>query len=168
LVPASTFSKVLHYDPARARALLDEMGCKPKRGGVRHRFGIMLTPDGDGAYTRGAKYVKQALSEVGLDVFLEATDYPTQSRRSGQLGIRLATTTTMANMAIPPSARRASICRRISAKGVPLTNLQGYINPEVDRLFAQGAVGDRSRPSPSLLQQAATNPHPRRRHAVVV
>ena len=25
-------------------------------------------------------------------------------------------------------------------KGVPLTNLQGYINPEVDRLFAQAAV----------------------------
>src|SRR5882724_3803363 len=37
------------YDPARARVLLDEMGCKPKRGGMRHRFGIMLTPDGDGA-----------------------------------------------------------------------------------------------------------------------
>src|SRR3954463_10499086 len=61
------------YDPARARALLDEMGCKPKLGGVRHRFGIMLTPDGGGAWTRGAQYIKQALAEVGLDVFLEAT-----------------------------------------------------------------------------------------------
>ena len=71
------------YDPARARALLDEMGCKPGPDGVRHRFGIMLTPDGGGAWTRIGQYIKQALAEVGLEASLEATDWPTQSRRSG-------------------------------------------------------------------------------------
>jgi len=127
------------YDPARARALLDEMGCKPKQGGMRHRFGIMMIPDGGGYWTRSAQYIKQALSEVGLDVFLEATDYPTQSRRSGNWEFDCDTNTygTYGDPAIGTSRFYLSSNIR---KGVPLTNLQGYINPEVDRLFAEGAV----------------------------
>jgi peptide/nickel transport system substrate-binding protein len=147
------------YDPARARALLDEMGCKPKRGGMRHRFGIMMIPDGGGYWTRSAQYIKQALSEVGLDVFLEATDYPTQSRRSGNWEFDCDTNTygTYGDPAIGTSRFYLSSNIR---KGVPLTNLQGYINPEVDRLFAQGAVAinrDQAQASYSKLQQILTH-----------
>jgi peptide/nickel transport system substrate-binding protein len=148
-----------HHDPARARALLDEMGLKPKQGGMRHRFGIMLTPDGGGAWTRGAQYIKQALSDVGLDVFLEATDWPTQSRRSGnwEFDCDCNSYGTYGDPAIGTSRFYLSSNIR---KGVPLTNLQGYINPEVDKLFAQGAVAisrEEAQVYYSRLQQILTH-----------
>lgn len=147
------------YDPARARALLDEMGLKPKLGGMRHRFGFMMIPDGGGYWTRGAQYIKQALSEVGLDVYLEATDYPTQSRRSGNWEFDCDSNTygTYGHPAIGTSRFYLSSNIR---KGVPLTNLQGYINPEVDRLFAAGAVAigrEEAQACYSRLQQILTH-----------
>jgi peptide/nickel transport system substrate-binding protein len=147
------------YDPARARAYLDEMGLKPKGDGVRHRFGIMLTPDGGGAWTRGAQYIKQALAEVGLAVELEATDWPTQSRRSGNWEFDCDQNSygEYGDPAIGTSRFYVSSNIR---KGVPLTNLQGYINPEVDRLFAQAAVAishDEAQACYSRLQQILTH-----------
>jgi peptide/nickel transport system substrate-binding protein len=143
------------HDPARARALLDEMGLKPKQDGVRHRFGIMLTPDGGGAWTRGAHYIKQALSEVGLEVNLEATDWPTQLRRSGNWEFDCDSNSygMYGDPAIGTSRFYLSSNIR---KGVPLTNLQGYVNPEVDKLFAQAAMAitrDEAQACYSRLQQ---------------
>lgn len=128
-----------HHDPARARALLDEMGLKPRAGGMRHRFGIMLTPDGGGAWTRGAQYIKQALSEVGLDVFLEATDWPTQLRRSGNWEFD-CDCNSYGEYGDPAIGTSRFFLTSNIRKGVPLTNLQGYSNPEVDALFAKAAV----------------------------
>ncbi len=115
------------------------MGLKPGPGGIRHRFGIMMTPDGNGAWTRGCQYIKQALSEVGLEANLEATDWPTQQRRSGnwEFDCDCNSYGEYGDPAIGTSRFYVSSNIR---KGVPLTNLQGYVNPEVDRLFAQAAV----------------------------
>jgi peptide/nickel transport system substrate-binding protein len=146
------------YDPARARALLDEMGLKPKLGGVRHRFGLMLTPDGGGAWTRGAQYVKQALGEVGLDVFLEATDWPTQSRRSGNWEFD-CDCNSYGEYGDPAIGTSRFFLTSNIRKGVPLTNLQGYSNPEVDRLFPQAAVAisrEEAQACYSRLQQILT------------
>ena len=127
------------YDLARARALLDEMGLKPGADGVRHRFGIMPTPDGGGEVTRMAQYIKQALAEVGLEANLEAVDWPTQLRRSGnwEFDVDCNSYGEYGDPAIGTSRFYVSSNIR---KGVPLTNLQGYVNPEVDRLFAQAAT----------------------------
>lgn len=127
------------YDPARARRLLDEMGCKPKLGGVRHRFGLMLTPDGGGAWTRGAQYVKQALAQVGLEVELEATDWPTQLRRSGNWEFD-CDCNSYGEYGDPAIGTSRFFLSSNIRKGVPLTNMQGYRNPEVDRLFNQASV----------------------------
>lgn len=127
------------YDPGRAKALLDEMGCKPKLGGVRHRFGIMLTPDGGGQMTRGAQYIKQALAQVGLEVELEPTDWPTQLRRSGNWEFD-CDQNSYGEYGDPAIGTSRFYLSSNIRKGVPLTNLQGYVNPEVDRLFAQAAV----------------------------
>ena len=128
-----------HHDPARARALLDEMGLKPGKGGVRHRFSIMMIPDGGGTWTRGVHYIKQALSEVGLEVKLESTDWPTFSRRSGnwEFDVDCNSYGQYGDPAIGTS--RFFLTSNIR-KGVPQTNLQGYSNPEVDALFAKAAV----------------------------
>lgn len=127
------------YDPPRARALLDDMGLKPGFGGVRHRFGIMLTPDGGGPWTRGAQYVKQALSEVGLEVNLEATDWPTQLRRSGNWDFD-CDCNSYGEYGDPAIGTSRFYLSSNIRKGVPLTNLQGYVNPEVDRLFARAEI----------------------------
>lgn len=127
------------FDPARARALLDEMGLKPKKGGVRHRFGIMTIPDGGGFWTRAAQYVKQALSEVGLEAHLESTDWPTFSRRSGNWEFD-CDCNSYGQYGDPAIGTSRFFLTSNIRKGVPLTNLQGYTNPEVDALFAKGAV----------------------------
>jgi peptide/nickel transport system substrate-binding protein len=127
------------YDPAKAKALLDEMGCKPKLGGVRHRFGLMMTPDGGGSMTRNAQYVKQALAQVGLEVELEATDWPTQLRRSGNWEFD-CDANSYGQYGDPAIGTSRFFLSSNIRKGVPLTNMQGYINPEVDRLFNQGSV----------------------------
>ncbi len=147
------------HDPARARALLDEMGLKPGLGGVRHRFGIMLTPDGGGAFTRSAQYVKQALSEVGLEVNLEATDWPTQLRRSGNWEFD-CDTNSYGEYGDPAIGTSRFYLSSNIRKGVPLTNLQGYINPEVDRLFPQAAIAvtrQEAQACYSRLQQILTH-----------
>lgn len=147
------------YDPARARALLDEMGLKPKLGGIRHRFGLMLTPDGGGAWTRGAQYVKQALADVGLDVFLEATDWPTQSRRSGNWEFD-CDQNSYGEYGDPAIGTSRFFLTSNIRKGVPLTNLQGYSNPEVDRLFPRAAAAisqEEAQACYSRLQQILTH-----------
>jgi peptide/nickel transport system substrate-binding protein len=147
------------HDPARARGLLDEMGLKPGPDGVRHRFGIMMVPDGGGEMTRMAQYVKQALAEVGLEANLEATDWPTQQRRSGnwEFDCDCNSYGEYGDPAIGTSRFYVSSNIR---KGVPLTNLQGYVNPEVDKLFAQAAVAishQEAQACYSQLQQILTH-----------
>jgi peptide/nickel transport system substrate-binding protein len=147
------------HDPAKAKALLDEMGLKPRLGGMRHRFGIMLTPDGGGEMTRNAQYIKQALAQVGLEVELEATDWPTQLRRSSNWEFDCASNAygEYGDPAIGTSRFYLSSNIR---KGVPLTNEQGYVNPEVDRLFAQAARAvshDEAQRCYSRLQQILTH-----------
>jgi peptide/nickel transport system substrate-binding protein len=147
------------HDPARAKALLDEMGLRPKLGGVRHRFGIMLTPDGGGQMTRGAQYIKQALAQVGLEAELEATDWPTQQRRSGNWEFD-CDTNSYGEYGDPAIGTSRFYLSSNIRKGVPLTNLQGYVNPEVDRLFAQAAVAvtkDEAQRCYSRLQQILTH-----------
>jgi peptide/nickel transport system substrate-binding protein len=147
------------HDPARAKALLDEMGLKPGRGGMRHRFGIMMTPDGGGAWTRGCQYIKQALSEVGLDAFLEATDWPTQLRRSGNWEFD-CDCNSYGEYGDPAIGTSRFFLTSNIRKGVPLTNLQGYSNPEVDALFPRAAVAvsrEEAQAHYSRLQQILTH-----------
>jgi peptide/nickel transport system substrate-binding protein len=127
------------FDQARARALLDEMGLKPGRGGIRHRFAIMMIPDGGGHWTRGCHYVKQALSEVGLDVTLESTDWPTFSRRSGNWDFDVDCNS-YGQYGDPAIGTARFFLSSNIRKGVPQTNIQGYNNPEVDALFHKAAV----------------------------
>jgi len=147
------------YSPAKARALLDEMGLKPKLGGIRHRFGIMMIPDGGGYWTRSCQYIKQALSEVGLDAYLEAPDWPTQLRRSGNWEFD-CDTNSYGEYGDPAIGTSRFYLTSNIRKGVPLTNLQGYSNPEVDALFARAAVAitrQEAQADYSRLQQILTH-----------
>jgi peptide/nickel transport system substrate-binding protein len=126
------------FDPARARTLLDDMGLKPKADGVRARFGMMMMPDGGGAWTRCVEYSKQALADVGLDVELQMGDWATFSRRNGNWDFDIGWNNygLYGDPAIGTS--RFFLSSNIR-KGIPQSNVQGYVNPEVDDLFAQAA-----------------------------
>jgi len=146
------------FDRERARRILDEMGLKPKSGGVRARLGMMMLPDGGGAWTRFAQYSKQALGEVGLDVELQSADWATFSRRSGNWDFDLAWNSygLYGDPAIGLS--RLFLSSNIR-KGIPATNIQGYVNPEVDQLFAEAATALRHEDAQrcySRLQQILT------------
>ena len=147
------------YDPARARAYLDDMALKPKRDGVRHRFGIMMIPDGGGYWTRSAQYLKQALAEVGLMAELEATDWPTFSRRSGNWEFD-CDCNSYGEYGDPAIGTSRFFLSSNIRKGVPQTNLQGYRNREVDDLFARAMVAithEEAQACYSRLQQILTH-----------
>jgi peptide/nickel transport system substrate-binding protein len=146
------------FDPARARALLDEMGLKPKAGGVRHRFGMMKIPDGGGPWTRVCQYIKQAVAEVGLEMTLESTDWATFSRRSGNWDFEMDCND-YGEYGDPAIGTSRFFVSSNIRKGVPQSNIQGYVNPEVDALFASaaGAIAHReAQVCYSRLQQILT------------
>jgi peptide/nickel transport system substrate-binding protein len=127
------------YNPATARAMLDEMGLKKKLGGVRHRFGFLMIPDGGGVQTRGAQYVRQAASEVGLDIELQSSDWATFAHRTGNWDFDMDNNSygEYGDPAIGTSRFFVSANIR---KGVPQSNIQGYRNAEVDDLFAKAST----------------------------
>jgi peptide/nickel transport system substrate-binding protein len=127
------------YNPAKARAMLDEMGLKKKLGGVRHRFGFLMIPDGGGVQTRGAQYVRQAASEVGLDIELQSSDWATFAHRTGNWDFDMDNNSygEYGDPAIGTSRFFVSANIR---KGVPQSNIQGYRNAEVDDLFAKAST----------------------------
>jgi len=104
------------HDPARARAYLDEMGLKPKAGGIRHTFGIMLTPDRQWRLDPRRAVYQAGAGRSGTGG--QPGSYRLAQPRAGAAatGSSISTATVMANMAIRPSGRRASMCRRTSAR----------------------------------------------------
>ena len=131
------------FDPARARALLDDMGLKKKRGGVRHRFTFLMIPDGGGVQTRTARYVRQVGAEVGLDIELQTSDWATFSRRTGDWDFDMDNNS-YGEYGDPAIGTSRFFVSSNILKGVPQTNIQGYRNAEVDALFARasGAVDE--------------------------
>jgi peptide/nickel transport system substrate-binding protein len=123
------------YDPAAARALLDDMGLKPKAGGVRAKFSMLMVP-GEGPMQRVAQYSKQALAEVGLDVELQTSDNASFGRRNGDWDYDVMWNS-YGEYGDPAIGVSRFFLKSNIRKGVPSTNTQGYINPEVDDLFAK-------------------------------
>ncbi len=124
-------------DTARAIALLDEMGLKPDANGVRARIEILRLPIGE-TYSRLAEYAKQALKRVGIEAELVPCDYPTWSLRYGNADFQM----TISNPFQFGDPGLGGISRFFVSsnirKGVPFSNNTGYVNPQIDELFAKG------------------------------
>ena len=127
------------FDPGRARALLDEIGLKPDARGMRMKIGMIIAPDGGGPWMRCAQYAKQALIDVGLDVDLQTLDLANYNLRNSNWEFDLCWNSygIYGDPAIGTSRLFMSSNIR---RGVPATNLQGYVNPEVDALFTNAAI----------------------------
>ncbi|MGN6772527.1 MAG: ABC transporter substrate-binding protein [Rhizobiaceae bacterium] len=125
------------YDPKKSAELLDEMGFKPNADGVRATIEMMPLPYGE-VWNRMAEYVKQALAKVGIAVELKGADVAGWRKKFADWDY--STTFTYGYQYADPAVRvgRTYTSDNIK-KGVPFSNESGYSNPEIDKLFAEGA-----------------------------
>lgn len=122
------------FDPARARALLDEMGLKPNADGVRAELRLVPLPYGE-TWQRFAEFIRERLGDVGIKVTLVPTDVPGWYRRitSGDFDLALNFVYLLGDPAI------GSNQTYLSFAGMPVpssaANVGGYSNPRVDELL---------------------------------
>lgn len=125
---------VRHYDfdPDRARELIAEAGYD----GERLRY--MVVPYGE-IWSRTAEIVRQNFADVGVTVDLVSSDPAgwNQRVRDGDFELTNNWPYQFGDPALGVS--RMWISAAIDA-GTPFSNVGGFSNAEVDRLFAEGAV----------------------------
>lgn len=127
------------HDPAKAKALLKEMGYDGSA------LRLLPTPYGE-AWQRWAEAVKQNLAEVGIPIEIVATDVAGWNQKVSEWDYDLASTYLYQYGDPALGVSRTYISSNI-AKGSPWNNVAGYVNPKVDELFAKAAVavGDEAR-----------------------
>ena len=128
------------YDPAKARQMLDDMGLKPDKDGIRLRTKFVPIYSSIGEHhVRIGEYMKQALKDVGVEAELIATDAGGWMKRMGNGEYDMAVNY-MGQYGDPELGVARSYISSNIKKGVPFNNMAGYSNPKVDDLFARGAV----------------------------
>ena len=120
------------HDPAKAKALLKEMGYDGKP------LKLLPLPYGE-TWQRWAEAVKQNLAEVGIPVEIESTDVAGWNQKTSQWDYDIAFTYLYQNGDPAIGVDRNYKSSQI-AKGNPFNNVEGYSNPEVDKLFDEAAV----------------------------
>lgn len=120
------------FDPAKAKALLEEIGYngKPLR--------LLPLPYGE-TWQRWAEAVKQNLADVGIPVEIEATDVAGWNQRTANWDYDIAFTYLYQNGDPAIGVERNYLSSQIS-KGSPWNNVEGYSNPEIDKLFQAAAT----------------------------
>lgn len=126
------------FDPAKAEALLDEMGLKRGANGMRTTVKLLGLPYGE-MWNRAAEYTRQALRKVGVDVVLEPSDAAGWADRTRNWNFEMTMyfLTTLSDPALGVSRTFMSDNQR---QGVLFTNHSGYANPKVDDLFRRAAM----------------------------
>ncbi len=139
------------YDPAKAKALLDEMGLEPDAKGVRTRLKLLVMPYGE-TWTRLGEYLKQALAKVGIAITLETTDAAGWAQRVSNWDYEMTMDFTYQYGDPALGVSRTYVSSNIR-KGVLFSNTMGYANPEVDALFAKAAVAPSEAERQALYSQ---------------
>ena len=145
--------KFWHYNPARAAAMLAADGFTKGSGGVLQKGGVPfnVTMYVDAAFAgqvQIVEIVKQAWAQIGVNVTARPLDPATLFGRRGPLydPNRLTSSTMKAveyewiEGADPDDSFFWSSSNIVSAKVKAGGNFDGYSNPVVDRLIAQGLV----------------------------
>ena len=136
-IPWAFTSKVQRYthNPARANAILDEVGLRRDGNGVRFRTSLIF----DVGFARQAELIKAQLGAVGIVVDLKLMEFNSWVRTlytdwNYDMGYT--------NYTHPPDPdvgwKRIYVCSNIVK--APFTNGSGYCNRQVDELFEQAAV----------------------------
>jgi len=123
------------YDPARARALLDQAGLTPDANGVRLRSEFIFDP----SFRRQAQFIQKDYADVGIVLELKEMSFSDWVRK---LYIEWDFDLGYSNITDPPDpdigVKRVHTCANIVK--VPFANGSGYCNPRVDALFNRAAT----------------------------
>ena len=142
--------KKYDFDPAKAVALMDEMGLKPDAAGVRASLKFLPLPYGE-TWQRLGEYIKQALGKIGVAITLESTDAAGWGRRESNWDFDM-TADFLYQYADPAIGVSRTYVSSNIHKGMMFSNTMGYSNPEVDELFEKAA----HEIDPKLRQQLYT------------
>lgn len=126
--------KVRKYpkDIAKAKALLQEAGYDGRA------LRLLPLPYGE-SWQRQAEIVRQNLQQAGIRVEMVATDVAGWNQRLNEWDFDLAFTYVYQYGDPALGVGRNYVSSQI-AKGSPFNNVAGYVNPQVDALFAAGAA----------------------------
>ncbi|HEX8048672.1 ABC transporter substrate-binding protein [Rhizobium sp.] len=122
------------FNPDKAKELLKEIGYN----GTGKPLRLLPLPYGE-TWQRWAEAVKQNLADVGIPVEIEATDVAGWNQHVSNWDYDLAFTYLYQNGDPAIGVERNYKTTQIS-KGSPWNNVEGYSNPEVDKLFDTAAV----------------------------
>ncbi|MFQ1064775.1 ABC transporter substrate-binding protein [Bordetella trematum] len=125
------------YDPKKAIALLDEMGLKPDKDGVRARVGLIPLPYGEMS-RRTAEYIKQNLGKIGVQVTIENADVGGWTSRVGNWDYDMAGNGVFQYGDPAIGVARTYLGSNIK-QGMMFSNTSRYNNPKVDELFNAAA-----------------------------
>ena len=139
--------KLAPHDVKQANALLDEAGVKPGADGVRFKLRHLTLPYGE-VWTRLAEYLRASLKQVGIEVTLESTDTGGWARRVSDWDYD--TTINYLYQYGDPTLGVERTYVSSNIQKVVFTNTGGYVNHEVDTLFADA----RKAPLPADRQKA--------------
>src|SRR3546814_12592030 len=102
----------------------------------------MPRPYGE-TWQRWGEAVRQNLQDVGINLEIVATDVPGYNQRLSEWDYDIGFSYLYQYGDPALGVARSYISSNI-AKGSPFNNVEGYSNPEVDKLFAEAAVASRS------------------------
>lgn len=138
--PAIDYDEIYPFDPDRAMSLLDEAGYTPDSNGVRLR--VRLTYDSREESVQMGQIIREQLRAVGVEVELEQLERTSMIDKvytTKDFDMTIVGYNTTGDVAL--GVQRIYITSAIGPQ--PFTNASGYSNPEVDRLFAEGAAAHR-------------------------
>ncbi|OZI46347.1 peptide ABC transporter substrate-binding protein [Bordetella genomosp. 5] len=121
------------FDMKKARALIKESGINPGDYTIR-QLGL---PYGS-TWERLDEYTKQVLEQLGFKVNSESTDAGGWAARTGNWDFDITTSFTYQYGDPALGVQRLYVASNM-VKGSPFANVQGYNNPEADKLWVQAA-----------------------------
>lgn len=122
------------YDMDKAKALLEESGVTPGD----HQIELMPMPYGS-QWDRLIEYTAQQLQDLGFKTNIRSTDAGGWAQAVSDFDFDLTHNFTYQYGDAALGVARHYLTSNI-VKGTPFSNNQGYENPEVDRLMAEGAA----------------------------
>jgi peptide/nickel transport system substrate-binding protein len=135
--PKVNYEKMYPYDPAKAKAMLDEAGVKPGADGTRFTINFLFDstrPD----FLQAAQAIQRFWQDVGVKVNLQGAERAVTLKRvytDYDFGVTLQTYTTSGDPAL--GIARAFVTESIK-QGSNFNNVSRYSKPEVDDLFNKG------------------------------
>lgn len=145
--PEVSLAKMYPYDPAHATALLDAAGLKPKADGTRFDLRLVYNSTA-GGNDQLAQLLQVFWQKIGVHTVFQGSTRATELKQvfsDWNFDATLQAYSTAGDPAL--GVERLYISSAI--RKAPFVNASGYSNPEVDKLFAEGAdataTADRAR-----------------------